>query len=236
MDYVWICRDGNNEELRYSIRSVIKNMPSGNIWVVGGKPDWYSGKHISVKQNLQKTKNAENNLLTICNSKEISESFVLMNDDFFVVKPVQSVEYYFGGTLEEKILQYQDFQPTSFYTRSLEQTYKRLLRLGISNPLDYELHVPMPMTKEKLAASMKGNSLWRSTYGNLFGVAGKQMKDVKVYASDKFFFKSYDYSSLEYPYISSDDISFNVILKAFLGDMFPDPSVYEKTISTPSGT
>ena len=227
LDYVWICRDGENEELRYSIRSVVKNMPKGNIWVIGGKPDWYIGNHIPVKQNLPKVRNAVKNLTTICESDIISNSFILMNDDFFVIRPVKTVEYFNGGKLLDKIHQYEDLQPTSSYTRSLQETRSRLLKLGIEDPLDYELHVPMPMTKDRLSKALKNSSLFRSTYGNRYGVGGKTIKDVKVYASRPLSLKSYDYMSMEYDYISSDDESFKIILDTLLLDMFPDASEHE---------
>jgi hypothetical protein len=228
VDYVWICKDGENEELRYSIRSVIKNMPKGNIWVVGGKPDWYVGNHIPVKQNLPKMRNAINNLMHICESDAISNNFILMNDDFFVIRPVKTVEHFNGGLLLNKIYQYEDLQPTSSYTRSLQETHDKLLKLGIKDPLDYELHVPMPMTKDGLKTALKNNSLFRSTYGNLYSVGGKTIKDVKVYSSKPLSLKSYDYIGMEYDYISSDDESFNIILNRVLLKMFTKPSLCEK--------
>lgn len=229
VDYVYICRDGDNEELRYSIRSVVANMPPGNIWVVGGKPKWYQGNHLPVKQNMPKNRNAVNNLKAIANSVAISENFVLMNDDFFAVKPIKTINYYHGGLLEDKIGLYQDLQPTSSYTRSLEETHRRLLKLGVQDPLDYELHVPMPMSKANLRIVLRSTALWRSTYGNLFHVLGKKITDVKVYASSPLLFKSYDYSKLDFEYLSSDDESFDEILNNVLLDMFPNPTVYEQS-------
>lgn len=228
VDYVYICRDGDNEELRYSIRSVVANMPPGKIWVVGGKPNWYTGNHIPVKQDAVKNRNARNNLKAICSSREISENFVLMNDDFFVVKPVKTIKHYHGGLLSEKIDLYQDLQPTSSYTRSLENTHRRLLKLGIENPLDYELHVPMPMTKANLRVALRGEVLWRSTYGNIFHVLGKKITDVKVYTSSPLLRKSYDYSDLKYDYLSSDDDSFEILLQDILLEMFPEPTACEQ--------
>lgn len=229
VDYVYICRDGDNEELRYSIRSVVTNMPPGNIWVVGGKPDWYTGNHIPVKQSMTRNKNAVNNLQAVCNSKEISEKFILMNDDFFAVKPVKTIKYYHGGLLADKVDACQDLYPRSSYTRSLEETHRRLLKLGIQSPLDYELHVPMPMTKANLRVALRGGTLWRSTYGNVFHVLGRKITDVKVYAANPLFRKSYDYSELKYDYISSDDESFPMLLETILLDMFPEPTACEQS-------
>ena len=54
MHFVYICKDGENEELRYSIRSVLKNTKDAVIWVVGGKPNWYIGNYIKVIQDQNK--------------------------------------------------------------------------------------------------------------------------------------------------------------------------------------
>jgi len=226
-DYVYVCRDGQNEELRYSIRSVVKHMPPGKIWVVGGKPDWYTGNYIPVVQRMSKVRNVISNLSAICSAQEISGDFILMNDDFFVIKPVKTIKQYHGGLLSEKIYLYQDLQPTSSYTRSLEETRRRLLRLGIEDPIDYEIHVPMAMNKSNLREVLGDKGLWRSLYGNLFKVSGKKIDDVKVYTSSPLLRKSYDYLEPKMEYISSDDESFRLLLKPMLESMFPDPTIYE---------
>ena len=51
MNFIYICRIGENEELRYSVRSVLNSFPEAVIWVIGGKPDWYVGNYIYVDQN-----------------------------------------------------------------------------------------------------------------------------------------------------------------------------------------
>jgi hypothetical protein len=126
MDFVYICKDGNNEELRYSIRSVVESFPNSKIWVVGGKPNWYTGNYIEVTQNLSKYRNAIENLKALCNSEEISDRFVLMNDDFYIVKNIDSIKDYHGGPLLDKINLYQKLNSNSNYTRKLAATYKKI--------------------------------------------------------------------------------------------------------------
>lgn len=230
MDFVYICRSGQNEELRYSIRSVLANFPNSNIWVVGEKPDWYTGDFILVRQQTTKYSNARNNLQAICDSDGIGEKFILMNDDFFIVKPISHIEYLHGGSLEKKIAYYNELTPNSSYVRSLQETHRRLLKRGIENPLDYELHVPMPMNKAGLRASLHHTSLWRSTYGNIFGVGGREIADVKVYFNGPLMDKTYDYKDLEQPYLSTDDRSFKQVLDDVLFNMFPEPSKYEAIV------
>jgi hypothetical protein len=230
MDFVYICKDGNNEELRYSIRSVVQSFPDSNIWVVGGKPTWYDGNYINVKQVLTKYRNAIQNLNAICNSNEISEEFILMNDDFYIVKNINTIETYHGGLLLDKINLYQKINSNSNYTRKLAATYKKIKSLDIENPLDYELHVPMVMEKKKLKQILQNNDqfLWRSIYGNVFGVGGEQMEDVKVYTKGPLVLKSYNLKKDEHIYLSSADTSFDMILGNILKKQFTEKTKYEK--------
>ena len=228
MDLVYICRDGENEELRYSIRSAVNNLPHDKIWVVGGKPDWYTGNYIKVDQGRAKYKNARNSLKAICDSEEISESFILMNDDFYIINKVESVPYMYAGTLDDKIKQREDIFNGNTYTTLLRNTLGYLSRKKINVALDYELHVPMVMEKRKLSKVLKLSGLWRSVYGNVFNVGGVKIRDVKVYdKKDKFYINSYDINNLELDYLSSNDDSFETVKTLILEERFPFKTTYE---------
>ena len=228
MDLVYICRDGENEELRYSIRSAVNNLPHDKIWVVGGKPDWYTGNYIEVSQGRAKYTNARNSLKAICDSEEISESFILMNDDFYIINKVESVPYMYAGTLDDKIKQREDIFNGNTYTTLLRKTLGYLYRKKINVVLDYELHVPMVMEKRKLNKVLKLSGLWRSVYGNVFNVGGVKIRDVKVYdKKDKFYINSYDINNLELDYLSSNDDSFETIKSLILEERFPFKTTYE---------
>jgi hypothetical protein len=225
MDLVYICKNGDNEELRYSIRSAIKNLTHDKIWVVGGRPDWYTGNYIEVSQTKSKYVNARNNLSAICYAEDISESFILMNDDFYIINKVESVPYMYSGTLDDKIKQREDVFSGNSYLALLRQTLGSLHRKKNSVILDYELHVPMVMEKKKLAKIIKLSGLWRSVYGNMFDVGGIKIRDVKVYEQrSKFYPYSYDINNLKYDYISSNDDSFKMMKDFFLEKEFSEKS------------
>jgi hypothetical protein len=227
MDYVYICRDGENEELRYSLRSVEANFPSGKIWVVGGKPSWYSGNYIRVRSTSSKQNNAIKNLSAIVQSDEIPEEFILMNDDFFVIKPVKEIKTYHGGSLKDKIVLRREITPGSRYPELLSKTYGFLQKIGVSEILDYDIHVPMKMSKTGLKESLSFGTQWRSTYGNTYRLGGEKIEDVKVYGSGNLLELSYDIENLKYEYLSTDDTSFPIVWKKLLKDMFPSPSSVE---------
>jgi len=230
MDFVYICKDGVNEELKYSIRSVVESFPEASIWLVGGKPDWYTGNYIKVEQKDSKYKNAVKNLEIICSSQEISESFILMNDDFYIVKKIDKIENFHGGFLLDKINLYQKLNGNSQYTRKLSRTYNKLKALEFENPLDYELHIPMIMEKEKLKTIIEllDQFLWRSIYGNKFNVGGTQMEDVKVYTTGPLVLKSYNLNINSHIYLSSADSSFNNVFNKILKDKFDKKTKFEK--------
>jgi len=152
MDLVYICRSGENEELRYSIRSMVENFPHDEIWVVGGKPSWYVGNHIPVAQGRIKYENAQNNLKAIVESEAISEQFVIVNDDFYAIKPIKRVYTFVSGLLYDKLQSYSSRHPSSYYTSLIGLTYKRIKQLLGNDfvPMDYDIHVPMVYEKEKL--------------------------------------------------------------------------------------
>lgn len=222
MDYAYITRGGQNEELRYSIRSVEKFMPAGEVYLFGEKPNWYIGKYTRVLQRGHKYDNARKNLKQICVNDEISDTFVLMNDDFFAIEDVPEIQTYHGGLLKHKIETYQHIRGRGAYTRLLEKTYKGLRRMGIEEPLDYELHVPMIMTKSGLESVLETDMLWRSSYGNINQVGGTRIFDVKVY-------HDYPYTHQnECPYLSSSDESFAYVYKKYLKEKLRySPSRYE---------
>jgi hypothetical protein len=234
LDVVYICREGDNEELRYSIRSVVENLPHENIWVVGGKPDWYSGNHISVRQNGRKYENARKNMKAIAASNEISEDFILMNDDFFVISPVTELKHYHGGPLSDRISYLRNKYGVSQYSQMLTKTSKYLAHRGIREPLDYALHVPFMMNKKNMSEIIEDEVSWRIAYGNMFvkdsvavDVYEGESKDVKVYirhgALDR---DGISKNSLSNTFLSSEDRSFAYILKD-LGPMFPNASPFE---------
>ena len=227
MDLVYICRSGDNEELRYSIRSAVKNLTFDNLWVVGGKPDWYVGNYLEVDQNKSKYLNARNNLRAICNSPKISESFILMNDDFYIVKKVEEVPYMHGGFLDNKIKKYRELTGQTRYVLMLKKTFTNLFLRFKNEVLDYELHVPMIMEKEKLLKVLEVPDLWRSRYGNTYGVGGIEIDDVKVYGKGSLVKKSYDINVLKYDYLSSNDDSFAIVKEKVLDVNFAEATIYE---------
>lgn len=227
MNFVYLCRSGENEELKYSIRSLYKNIESVNIWVVGGKPDWYCGNYVKVDQNHTKHVNVRNNLKKIVNDKSIPNDFVLMNDDFFIMKPINNIPVLHGGRLEDKVNLFKKNNPKSSYTVMLSDTYKKLISLGIKEPLDYAIHVPMTINKNLLSSCIYPSLSIRTMYGNLNSIGGKQISDVKIYEKEKHIGNP-NYLNGDNVFLSTNDKSFNILLNHILLDIFNQKSILEK--------
>lgn len=225
MDYVYICRSGDNEELRYSIRSVRKNASYNNIWVVGGKPDWYYGNFVEVPDVGNKFQNIVECYKAISQIGSISNEFVLMNDDFFILKPVGVMPIFHGGSLMEKIERYNNNGISNKYTRILLDAHKKMQKMRIKDPIDYDIHVPIVIDKTKIKEFIDLSLAPRSFYGNMFNIGGTNIKDVKVYNSKKMNFNSivsYD----DIAFLSTEDESFIKILP-MLDSVFSTKSMYE---------
>lgn len=227
MDVVYICREGDNEELRYSLRS-LANLQHTNVWVVGGAPNWYTGNRIPVKQQSTKYRNVRANLQAVVNCDDISDEFVLFNDDFFVVQPVESVPYYHGGDLLDKIRRYEDYSPNSVYVQMLWDTLHVLAYHGSPTSLDYALHVPMRMRRQMLGPLLPYECSTRILYGNLFRVDGEHVEDVKVHAKPTGLFSKPDIAAPSFPFLSTSDGTFRRVRDRLLKRMFADRSPYEK--------
>lgn len=220
-NFVYICRQGDNEELRYSIRSVLNSFPDASICLVGGKPDWYCGDYIPTTQSGNKFENTTNSYKVIANSDNISENFVLMNDDFYILKKIDQIPLFYDGTLANKIDKHMIKNGMSAYARVLVKAKKELMQMGIAEPLCYDVHIPMAFNKTMLSYLNYTNNAPRSTYGNFYNLGGIDMSDVKIYNRSK----NNDISALTF--MSTEDDSFSMV-KDQLHSLFPNKTILEK--------
>jgi hypothetical protein len=222
-DIVYIVRPGDrNHELRYSVRSLV-NLPHGRVWIVGYKPTWLEGAEvIEVRsQGHVKHSNAKANLRAACEHPEVSEAFYYFNDDFFVMQSMETLPVFHRGTVTEVIAGYAS---RSAYIQYMEQTRDLLIERGIAEPLSYELHAPMLVSKhgmiEALALCSDPQHQERTIFGNLQHIGGERVDDYKVYGRDG--------NWQEWPFISTEDSVFRAYpVGHYIREQFPDPSPYE---------
>lgn len=241
MDIVYVFKgdpENDSEELRYSLRS-LKNIEHDKVFLVGEKPNWVKNIiHIDVPQDRSKNENVKRNLRTAVNDDRISEQFLLMNDDFFIMKKVKADNVYNMGYMRKVIKNYDKRYPEGTdYIDNMKRLYDRLISMGFKKPVSYELHVPIVINKnlaKRLFASVGDGRLYqfRSFYGNFSGIKGKRIKDVKVFKEIRHNDRSYNRNPVKYlskqTFISATGGAFKTgLVGEFLRNSFKEKSEYE---------
>lgn len=226
LDIVYVVKaKEDNEELRYSLRS-LENLPHRKVFIFGYIPKWIQNVEARpmIQHGLNKWEKTADSLWKVANEKDLSEDFILFNDDFFVMKPVKELPYYFDRTLEERVGDFTRKNMISSYTARLLDATAALKERG-KPTRNYELHLPMIFNKEKY------KKLWelyprigakRSLYGNEYNVGGIQRPDCKVY-------QTYAFPNLGIDYLSTTDGSFRVgKVGQAIRKKFNQRSIYEQ--------
>ncbi len=190
-DVVYYVKESEtNEELRYSLRS-LKNLNHGKVFIVGHKPSWISKRvyHIPVEQTGRKYENVRALRLAALSDPRLGDDFILMNDDFFIMKPVKEIPVLRRmKNIDHYIDLYTKLDPNSRYVSSMRKTRDTLHSWGIDEVSSYELHVPMHYNKKKLQALCDIAPMschLRTLYGNYYNLQGERIKDVKVINDDQ---------------------------------------------------
>lgn len=234
MDILYLMAEGGKgAELTYSLRTLV-NLPHDRVFISGGCPsciDKSKVVHIPTKQSGTKYENSTANLKAACRDPLLSEDFILMNDDFFITQPITDPAKELAlnrGKLDDVFQFYfNKFAGSSGWAKGMRDTGKWLKNQGISEPLCYELHLPMIMNKRKVLDMFALPGIdklpifhKRSAYGNIYNVGGEKTKDVKITSSS--IFKPEKVGK----FLSCDDVSFPVI-KMFLDLKYSAKSEYE---------
>lgn len=231
MDVVYVVGPGEqNEELRFSLRSLAANLVHDRVWIAGHAPSWVSREvgRIRTRQAGSKYRNSSGNLEAACSHREVSETFVYLNDDFFVLEPTETVPVLHRGPLAALRKRRLPGRPgAASYASGREETAALLERLGFREPLAYEpLHTPLPVRRDAMAEALDvGRPLrvlhYRTLYGNLAAIGGELGENVKIP----------DLRTIPSPgqrFVSSSPISFGRgRLGAALRARFPRPCRYE---------
>ena len=211
LDIVYFVKDSfTNEELRLSLRSVDRNMPHKRVWVFGGCPrDIVPDVRVRVEQEGRtKWDKVHNMYKMVAENKEITDNFILFNDDFFVMKPTDRIDTLYRCSLEEYInmIEKKNHGKPNGYTKILRECRKKLTELG-KDQLCYELHTPFIFNKEKLLKLLNDypeQHCTRTLYGNLYNIGGEKHNDVKIFDTKP----TFDYKNS--CFISTDDSIVNV--------------------------
>lgn len=217
VDAVYLVREGDdNEELRYSLRTLAKNVPHSGVWIVGYKPRWVSDvvAHIQTVQGPDAQANQCAALRAM--SAEIPGRFDVWNDDFYALKPT-TVRLQHQGPLAEHHARFAAIRPRSSYVARLLDT---LDYLG-PGALSYEIHRPMPVSGaalldvlDEIDANPRRTLQWRSLYGNRRRSKGRRVADRLGWWPES-------------EWCTTDEYTWPAI-EHHMASRFPDPCIYEK--------
>lgn len=226
-DVVYMLKpDFINNELRYSLRS-LENFPHADVWFVGGQPNELQPDKRLITSQFGETKweKVRGMLAKVCINEDVSDDFWLFNDDFFILKPWKLGEAVYNGTLAEHIahIESRHNDRASTYTKQLRECEKELKQSRLGT-LNYAVHCPMLMNKEKLLETLRAFPdcpMFRSLYGNMWEIGGTQHKDCKIISRDVGLPEGADF-------VSTEDEAFDWgAVGTHLRGWFPDKCEYE---------
>jgi hypothetical protein len=156
--YLYIHSQANGEELRFSIRSVFKNyLGPARIWVIGDKPEWYSGLHVSLPRivcrgDRARLDRAHKFYHIATRVPDINDRFIAMQDDIYLVNPVSFFDLN-RRWINDKPLTPEsvaNWNPKQGYAKQKKSTALKLFKNGIHYVSDYSTHTPKFYFKEDL--------------------------------------------------------------------------------------
>ena len=228
-DIVYILKNNiDPEELRYSIRSVVKNFPYRKIWFYGGKPEGIEPDEGVYFEQIGSSKyeKAAYTWRKVFKNNQITEDFWLFNDDFFIMSKIDDVLPIVNGTLYHHIKRIEKRNGSrSPYTRKLGRTMEYLKDHGYDT-LSYEVHIPMLINRKKAleVINMPNYSYaFRSMYGNFYTIAARLEPDVKIVKLDE-----EPDPDIHNHYLSTSNDSFrDGVVGKFVRESFPEKTDYE---------
>lgn len=220
----------SNEELRYALRSWAARLPHRRVWLVGRRPWWASAEadHIPTVQAQDKWENTTTAMRAACDHPDVSDPFVWVNDDMFTMRPLpDGVPVLHRGPLRQVEQQLAARGYRGVYVDAMRAARELLQGLGYAGPLCYEPHVPLVVEKAGMVKALEVgaglDAMKRSVYGNLTGIGGDLVEDVKImhrrpqgFGPDSVFLST------------MPDAFANGAVGRFIREAFPDRCRYEK--------
>lgn len=173
----------NNNELRYSLRSVEKNLTAvRKVFLIGQNPEWIKNVvHIPYPDDKNvPDENIRYKILAACDDKRISNDFLFMNDDHYILKQFQADKFPFY---------YADLFKTYFkrgdqYGIRCRNSYRYLIDNNYSTKF-YDIHYPIIYNKSKfrqIFSNLKpkySGYVLKSLYGNMTNPISTKIVDCK---------------------------------------------------------
>lgn len=244
-DVVYVLGSGsswNNNEIRFSLRSIEKNgIGVGKIFVVGTFSEFLSDEVIQIKADdiYNPTVNADGNIahkvLAACADERLSDDFLFINDDHILLKQIdlKDIPAFHKGDMNT----FKETYWTLNYWRTRLKNTREILNGAGLPALHFDCHTPIIFNKKLFQEVMS-----RFDIGEGIGLTMKSLYGNCIYANTgtlldgekKTVFNNYTTDQLnkrlsECCFMSFNDSGLNPALKAFLYQQFPIRSQWEIT-------
>ncbi len=156
--YLYIHSQEGGEELRFSIRSVLKNyVGQARIWVIGDRPSWYRGLHIALPRipsvkGRARLDRAKKLYHIATQASQINDRFVAMQDDIYFVDKVTYYDLNRRWVNDRPLTPdwVHPWNPKDGYLKQKRATALKLFAHGIHYVSDYSTHTPKLYFKDDL--------------------------------------------------------------------------------------
>lgn len=151
----------DNRELRFALRSVEKHLTGyGDIFLIGERPAWLQNViHIPATdgdKTYDKERNIFAKIMLACNDDRVTENFLFMNDDHFLLQGYEADKFpfYYDGLLSDKMT-------VTDYKYTVRNTQDWLLGAAV----DYmDIHCPIIYNRKKFEWCVPSAD-WSKPYG-----------------------------------------------------------------------
>jgi hypothetical protein len=236
MDVVIPYRHSDFNELKYCLRGIEKYVPHlGQVFLVGDKPDWIKAGSLQHLKCMDtpgihyKEHNIMKKVFRACADHTLTEDFIFMNDDHFLLQPLDYLPCYYQSTIKDR---YQTRTAHDHYYHSLMSTHCALIRY--KKPTRYlDIHAPIVYNKHKFMEVMTAYS-WEQAYGyvvkslycNTLGIKGEYMVDLKI--NDRLKCAELEKAVAGRPFFSTGESANGAELGTFLQYLYRNKSKFEK--------
>lgn len=224
-----------DKELRYALRSVEKHLTGyGDIFIIGYCPPWLQNViHIPATDGdkiYEKERNIYSKILLACEDKRVSEDFLFMNDDHFLLQDFEAAKFpfYSYGFLSDYLHRVDPYQQT------LQNTFDL-----IGDHLFFDIHCPILYKKSNFIA-MNELSLvdWSKKWGcaiktlysyflsSIDGLRTESFPDLKI--CDPLSSNKIKELITMRPWFSMDNHAREGGIETVLQELYPNKSKYEK--------
>jgi len=231
--FVWTYwEDGaKGDELKYSIRSVLRWQPDAQIVIVGDQPQWYAGRMILSprikKQEFHSFQDVYHKLQKTCLQYP---QFVWMMDDVYWINSFlidEAITPKFVRHVSQQ--RFHDWKPTNAWAKTRSRAYTWLLNNNFPT-YDFAAHLPQPIRAatfqemERKAQIFTFYKNWECVYFNMFYAAnaidyGRRFTRVT---------KPKENFSTRHSLMNHTDSAYRGGVEAFLAQNFPDKCQVEK--------